>query len=276
MNRVIVAVFAAAALLFGAQPDLSIAKERAERVQIAAIYNVEFGAFNLGDFKLTATLAGPKYDLQAKGKFSLISGLIYSASGKTGATGKLSKTGAEPSQFAVTYKGGSKTEQRRFSFVNGAVDKVSVVPSKRPKPGMVPIEAAQLKHVLDPLTAGFLSVRANGASSHVDVCSRTVPVFDGRQRFDIVLTPKRSMQAPDDAPAGLTGPLAVCRAKFVPIGGYRPDHPGIKFMTETEDIEVWLVSVPRTDVYIPYRIVLPTAWGSGSATLSDIELRPKG
>jgi hypothetical protein len=276
MNRGTIAVFAASALLGGGQHDLCIARERAEQVQVTATYRVEFGAFNLGDFHLTATLSGAKYDLRAKGRFSLISGLIYQASGKTAATGKLSKNGAEPAQFSVAYKGGSKKEERRFTFVNGAVDQVSVVPAKRPSPRMVPIAAGQLENVLDPLTAAFLSVRAKGSSSYLDVCRRTLPVFDGRQRFDIVLTPKRSMPAPNGASTGLSGPLAVCRAKFVPIGGYRPDHPGIKFMTETEDIEVWLVSLPRTDLFIPYRIVLPTAWGSGSATLSEIDLRPDG
>jgi hypothetical protein len=127
--------------------------------------------------------------------------------------------------------------------------------------------------VLDPLTAGFLSVRAKGTPGHADICQRTVPVFDGRQRFDIVLAPKRSERMPESAPAGVSGSLAVCRVKFVPVSGYRPDHPGVKFMSETEDIEVWLVSVPRTDLYIPFRIVLPTAWGNGAATLTEIELR---
>jgi hypothetical protein len=100
-----------------------------------------------------------------------------------------------------------------------------------------------------------------------------VPVFDGKQRFDIVLSPKRTEPLPDSAPAGVTGPLAVCRATYVPIGGHRPDHPGVKFLSETKDIEVWLVSVPDTDLYIPYRIALPTAWANGVATLTEIELR---
>ena len=74
-------------------------------------------------------------------------------------------------------------------------------------------------------------------------------------------------------PIGLSGPLAVCRVKFVPIGGYRPDHPGIKFMTQTDDIEVWLVSLPRTDLFIPYRIVVPATWGSGSISRRDLTFR---
>ena len=188
MSRARVAILAFGALLLcGAPHDFCAARESAQQVQLAATYRVEFGAFNLGDFHLTATLAGPKYALKAKGKFSFISGMIYRASGRTETTGKLSKNGAEPSQFEVTYKGGSKKEERRFNFVNGAVDQISIVPPKKPSPRSVPITADQLKNVLDPLTAAFLSVRAKGSSSHLDICKRTVPVFDGKQRFDIVL-----------------------------------------------------------------------------------------
>jgi len=278
MNKRRVAIVALAALLAvcSSLRDRLLAEESAERADIAATYRVDLAAFNLGDFHLTAKLKGPEYELQARGKFSLITGMIYRASGKTESTGMLSKVGAEPSRFTVIYKGGSKREERRFSFADGAVDQVSIVPRKRPSPRNVPITADQLEHVLDPLTAAFLSVRSKGSSSYLNICQQTVPVFDGKQRFDIILTPKRSERVEGNAPPGLSGPLAVCRVKFVPIGGYRPDHPGIKFMTQTDDIEVWLVSVPQTDLYIPYRIVVPTTWGNGLITLSDIKLRLDG
>lgn len=278
VNKRRVAVFALGALLglCSSLRHFGLAEETAEQAQIAATYRVDLAAFKLGDFHLTAKLKGPTYELQAQGRFSLITGMIYRASGRTESTGRLSKAGAEPSRFRVIYKGGSKREERRLRFVDGTVDQVSIVPRKKQNPRSIPVTAAQLEHVLDPLTAAFLSVRANGSLSDLKICQRTVPVFDGKQRFDIILTPKRAERVEENAPTGLSGPLAVCRVKFVPIGGYRPDNPGIKFMTQTEDIEVWLVSLPRTDLYIPYRIVVPTTWGSGLITLSEIKLSLDG
>lgn len=278
MNKRRVAVIVLAALLWlcSSLRDLGLAEETPERAQIAATYRVDLAAFNLGDFHFTAKLKGPAYELRAQGRFSLISGMIYRASGRTTSTGKLSKVGAEPSRFTVTYKGGKKKEERRISFVDGAVDQVSIAPPKKQNPRSVPVTADQLENVLDPLTATFLSVRFNGSLNYLDICQQTVPVFDGRQRFDIILTPKRSERVDENAPTDLSGPFAVCRVKFVPIGGYRPDNPGIKFMTQTDDIEVWLVPLPRTDLYVPYRIVVPTTWGSGLITLSEIKLHLDG
>lgn len=216
MNNRQVAIVALAALLAvcSSPCDLLFGKESAERTDFAATYRVDLAAFNLGDFRLTAKLTGSEYKLQAKGDFSFITRMIYRASGNTESAGKLSKAGAEPSRFRVIYKGGSKKEERRFSFTNGAVDQVYIVPCKKPNPRNVPITADQLAHVLDPLTAAFLSVRSEEALSYLNICQRTVPVFDGKLRFDIILTPKRSEGVGERRPAGLFGPLAVCRVSL--------------------------------------------------------------
>ena len=85
MNKRRVAVIALGALLglCSSLSDRGLAEETIERTQIAATYRVDLAAFNLGDFHLTAKLKGPAYELKAQGRFSLISGMIYRASGRT-------------------------------------------------------------------------------------------------------------------------------------------------------------------------------------------------
>ena len=53
----------------------------------------------------------------------------------------------------------------------------------------------------------------------------------------------------------------ICAVKFIPIAGYQPDNPGIRLMSQTNEIEVWLIPVRGTKMYVPYRIVLPTPVG---------------
>ena len=45
-------------------------------------------------------------------------------------------------------------------------------------------------------------------------------------------------------------------------------------MRMTEGIEVWLVSVSRTSLYIPYKILVPTGWGDGKITLTRLKIKP--
>jgi hypothetical protein len=41
------------------------------------------------------------------------------------------------------------------------------------------------------------------------------------------------------------------------------------------DIEVWLVPMPGTAFYLPYRISMPTGFGPGSAELTSFQLDKK-
>jgi hypothetical protein len=55
-------------------------------------------------------------------------------------------------------------------------------------------------------------------------------------------------------PNGYSGPAAVCGVKFVPFSGFRPGDRGINFMSSHQDeIEVWLVPLPSTLLYLPYQ-----------------------
>lgn len=254
-------------LLLGSSQHGGSAEQLPPQGQILATYEVDLAGFNLGEFRLSAKLNGPNYDMEADGRFSLLLGALYRATGTTTSTGRLTKMGPDSSTFTLSYEGGGKKEARRMSFAGGAVSQVSIIPPKRQGRRRVPVTKDQLEDVLDPLSAAFLHTRADHP-----VCDDTMPVFDGRLRFDIILTPKRVDNLPKSVPAGLSGPASVCEVKFVPIAGHRPDNPGIKFMSQTDQIEAWLVRLPQTEMYLPYLIVGPTPLGRASATLTKIKI----
>jgi hypothetical protein len=240
--------------------------------RILAVYRVDLAGFNLGDFRLTTVFSGDGYEMRGEGRFSILEGLLYDWRGTTASKGKVIGARPEPAMYALNYQGGNKSGQLRISFESGDVTGVQQVPRKRPNPHVIPITKEQLEGVFDPMTAAFLYVRSDNPNGDPKVCDQTIPVFDGEARFDIVLTPKRTVKLQKDASTGYSGFAAVCRVKFIPISGYRPDNPGIKLMSETNEIEVWLVSLPGTGMYVPYRIVLPTMVGYGSATSTSFQI----
>lgn len=266
------AVILAALLLLGVAPG-PVAGE-AGPGKLFATYDAGLAGISLGEFTVTASIEDGAYEMAAAGRFSLLAGLIFSATGKTTSSGKLTSAAPQPAHFAFDYDGGKKREQRRMRFTRGTVSDVKIVPLKKPGRHRVPVGAAQLKDVLDPLTAAFLSVRSGAPAGDPEVCRQTIPVFDGTQRFDLVLTPKRTDSLGNGAPGSLAGRVAVCRVRYRPIGGHRSDHPGVQFMSKTEEIEAWLVPVPRMGLYVPYKILVPTAWGTGSVTLTGIKMEP--
>ena len=241
--------------------------------RITAVYRVDLAGFNLGDFRLTTQFRGTDYEMRGEGRFSVLAGLVFDWRGTTASKGRFNGTGPEPAMYSLNFEGGDKSQQLRMTFDGGAVTKIARVPKKRPNPHVIPITKEQLEGVLDPMTAAFLFARSGNPNGDPKVCDQTIPVFDGEARFNLILKPKRTVKLQKNSSTGYSGFAAVCRVKFIPISGYRPDNPGIKLMSETNEIEVWLVSLPGTEMYVPYRIVLPTLVGFGYATSTSFQIQ---
>jgi hypothetical protein len=244
----------------------------AAATRIVADYRVDLADFNLGTFRFTTLLTGSDYQMRGEGRFSLLGGLLYDWQATTKSSGKVTSSGPEPTMYALSYGGGGESGQLRMSFGGGTVTRLSMVPKKKPTPRDVPITKEQLVGVLDPMTAAFLIAHSDNSDGDLNVCDQTIPVFDGEWRFDLVLAPKRKVQVQKEASTGYSGYAAVCQVRFKPISGYRLDDPNIKIMSHSDAIEVWLVSLPGTAMYVPYRIVLPTDAGSVSATSTSFHV----
>lgn len=241
--------------------------------RIVAVYRVDLGNFNLGEFKLTTTIRGEDYQMRGEGRFTVLQGLIYEWRGVTASSGRVTNTGPEPAMYAFNYLDSGKAGERlRMTFDGRAVTDVSISPKDRPLPRTIPVTKEQLEGVLDPMSGAFLSARSDNPNGDLSVCEHTLPVFDGRQRYDLVITPKRIVTVKRTTPTGYGGPAVICAVKFIPIAGYQPDNPGIRLMQQSNQIEVWLIPVRGTNMYVPYRIVLPTPVGYGSALVTSIQV----
>jgi hypothetical protein len=241
--------------------------------RIVADYQVAVGNFNLGNFRVSTTLNGDGYDMRGEGRFSILEGIIYQWTGVTASKGRVTETGPQPATYAFSYSLGSKQGERvRMQFADGAVQQVSIVPNTRLPGRTVPVTPEQLEGVLDPMSGAFLTARSENPNGDLNVCNQMLPVFDGRQRYDLVLKPKKAVMVRNTGATAYSGPAVICRVKFIPIGGYQPDNPGIQLMAKSDEIEVWLMPVRGTSMYVPYRIVLPTPVGYGTAVVTSVQV----
>lgn len=242
--------------------------------QVVVVYRVDIAGFNLGNFTVTGRFHGDDYDLRGVGNFSILQGLVYDWKGTSLGKGKMTTEGPLPAMYSLSYQGGGQGEQLRMNFAAGAVTDVAIVPRHRDSPRTIPVTKEQLERVFDPLSGAFLYAHSDNPNGDLTVCDQQVPVFDGRQRFDLVLTPKRAVQVKrDPRSGGYAGPAVICQVRFIPIAGYQPENPGIQLMSQTDEIEVWLVPLRGTAMYVPYRIVLPTPVGYGSALATSFQVR---
>ncbi|MDJ0512231.1 MAG: DUF3108 domain-containing protein [Methyloceanibacter sp.] len=251
-----------------ANADVAESKGNAE--DIRASYRVGVGAIDLGTFDLTGVVDRKTYTLKAKGDFSILAGLVYRATGTTNSNGRRLDAVARPQRFDFSYTDNRKKQAMQIVFKNKAAPVVTRTPKKRPDKKAVPLSEGQLRNVLDPLTAAFLSVHGNFPAGDTAVCNQTLRVFDGKRLFELTLSPKRTEKLGKRAPGGLRA-AAVCAVRYQPIGGHRPESRTVAYLQKSKDIEAWLVPVSGTDMFVPYKVVVPTAWGQGTARLTKLK-----
>jgi hypothetical protein len=229
-------------------------------------YDISLAGLPLGKANLSSTFSGPKYELQGNVKLSGLARMLTGGKGAGTASGVI--VGAQPQSagFAVTSKSSSNQRTVRMGLEGGNVAAVEIVPPLEPKPDRVPVKETDKKGVVDPLSALIMPAVASGSVTDAANCDRTIPIFDGASRLDIVLSYAETKAV--DVP-GYSGAVLVCKARYVPVSGHRTQRPSTKFMQDNRDMTVWLAPVEGQRLLFPIRVAVRTMIGMGALEASN-------
>lgn len=229
--------------------------------RVDATYRIAFNGFDVGQFDLQATVTGSSYTVHGDARLSALLG-AFKWEGATRTSGSLAGSTPKPAGYTFDFSGIGKQGSIKLGFTQSSVTSVSNTPPSPPAPDAVPVHTPHLKDVLDPLSAVLALSRTNGGNP----CQKRIPIFDGKQRFDLVLSFVRQQAVAETRPSGQPGVAFVCRVRYVPIAGHRMTAE-TKHMASTDGIEISLRPVPSADLFVPYQISIPT--GAGTATLTS-------
>jgi len=229
-------------------------------------YDLSLAGLPLGKADLVSTFEGSKYQLEGVVKLAGLARMLTGGKGAGTASGAIVGGQLQSAGFAITAKSSSEQRTLRMGMTGGNVAAVEIVPPFEEKPDRVPVKDADKRGVVDPMSALLMPAAASGNLIDPAQCNRTIPVFDGTMRFNVVLSygETKAMEGP-----GYSGPVLVCNVRYVPIAGHRPARPATKFMTENKDISVWLAPVESQKVLVPVRIAMRTMLGMGVAEAAN-------
>lgn len=213
-----------------------------------------------------------QYTARAAGRTT---GLLQVFAGGSGsAAGNGTVNGGKPvsSSYTAVIASDKKTDQVRMAVSGGNVKEFSAEPPWPPTPDRVPVTEAHRRGITDPMSATLMVVSGNGDPVKPEACNRTLAVFDGRGRFDLILSFKRMDRVRSER--GYEGPVVVCAVRYHPISGHRPHRSAIRYLTEQRDIEVALAPLAGTRVLIPYRVSVPTVLGTAVLEAVDFVAAP--
>jgi hypothetical protein len=247
------------------------ATDKSWPTQITATYKVTFNGFEIGSFRFQSQISPQGYTLDGSAELSALLG-AFQWKGVTRSSGTVQGDAPKPAGYTFDFKGNSKTGAVKMSFKEGSVANVSLVPpAKPPSPETVPVKDQHLKDVLDPLSAVMALLRGGMAQP----CGRKLAIFDGKQRFDLLLSPRGQRRITETRPSGQPGLAFVCRVRYVPIAGYKMNEE-TKSMAESSGIEVALRPIPAANLLVPYEVTVPTIAGPAKLTSQRIEIETAG
>jgi hypothetical protein len=227
--------------------------------KVAIRYSMSVAGLPIGTAALSMTVSdGGAYKIVASAKVGGVLSLVSVGKGSATALGKLGPDLPVASGYALNSISADKQQTIRMALAGGTVTQTEVNPEPTPRPDRIPVTDADKRGVIDPLSAFVVPVAGKGDVLDQTVCRRTLPIFDGAQRYDIKLSYARMEKV---KAKGYAGPALVCSARYVPIAGHRAAREQTKYMADNKDIEIWLAPINGTRVLAPWHIVIGTQVG---------------
>ena len=237
---------------------------------VRALYQIELNGFNVGTFEFQSQAESNSYTLAGNARLSILLG-AFTWSGETRSFGLIVNQAPQPASFTFDFQSNLRAGSTKLGFSDGAVTNITNLPPTVATVPTIPVREHHLKGVVDPLSA--IMMLSGGAPA--DPCDRRIPIFDGKERFDLVLSRKGEMRVTEQAPSGQPDVAYVCRVRYLPIAGHKIDGE-TKFMAANDAIEVALRPVPSANVFVPYQINIPTMAGAASITSKRVEIVSPG
>jgi hypothetical protein len=236
---------------------------------VRAIYDVNFNGFNIGSLEFRSEAEQHSYTLLTNTRLSILLG-AFTFDGETRSFGLLVNQAPKPAAFTFDFRSNLRAGSTKIGFSDGSVTNVTNLPPPPANANTIPLREQHLKGVLDPLSAIMVVSRGAG-----NPCERRVPIFDGKERFDLIFSYKGEMKVNEQQPSGQPDVAFVCRVRYLPIAGHKAD-PETRYMAGNDAIEVALRPVPSANMLVPYQINIPTLAGFASIVSKRVEIATPG
>ena len=182
-----------------------------------ASYTISFARIPVGEITATVVFGDSEYAISARARAGGVM-KVLSVDGEGSFTTRGTIKDGHPVPTNFTSKIVSNTGNSDVTMVldEGSVRELAATPP--PSQDRVSVTAANRRSIVDPLTAVLFSTAAAGETLSQDACRRTLPIFDGHQRYDLKLAFKRMDKV--TAEKGYAGPVVVCSVSYEPIAGH--------------------------------------------------------
>ena len=217
-----------------------------------ASYTISFARIRVGDINATVEFGDSEYAISARGRAGGVLKPLMDGEGSFTARGTIKDDHPVTTTFTSKIVSNAETSDVTMVLDEGSVKELAAAPP--PSSDVVPVTEANRQGIVDPLTAMLFSTAAIGEGLSQEACRHTLPIFDGRQRYDLKLAFKRMDKV--TAEKGYAGPVVVCSVRYETIAGHRASTPLVKYLSEGREMEIALAPVAGTRLLAPFRVLV--------------------
>jgi Protein of unknown function (DUF3108) len=250
----LVTLLLAAALLALAMPESAAAQGRLE-----AQYEATLAGIPVGRGAWNVDISDDQFSAAASGGTMGLLNAIAGGSGTGASQGRVVNGALVSTNYTASTTTSKKTEAIHITLVNGNIKDFGIEPEPPVDADRIPVTDAHRHGVYDPMTGSMLRVPGTSDPVSPEACHTGAGIFDGRMRYDLKLDFKRMETA--KAEKGYRGPVVVCAVYFVPVAGYIPDRPVIKYLAAQRNIEIAFAPIAGTRILVPFWMKIPTPLG---------------
>ena len=204
--------------------------------------------------------AGDRYSIAVDYATTGVAGLVVDQSTRAEAQGRIVGPSAQPDSFRSTTRRNGAERQNHVNYrPDGSLDAGSVPPPP------TPVSPDAARGTVDNLTAYFRLERQLASKK---TCNMTVPVFDGRHRYDLVFEDAGQEKLESDGGQKFEGTAIACKMTRH-LKGVPDDEEGEGARRGT----IWYAPLLPGDVMVPVRMQLKTQIGTVDAYLAELHGR---
>lgn len=240
---------------------------------VVARYSVSLVGFRIGEASARGAVSAASYRVALDARLTGLAEWLAHMRIALASSGEIRRGAVLPNAYATTSASARDTRTVRMSLNAGNVRAVEISPPLEDESIRVPVTSADKRNVLDPTSALIMVVPPGKPLVGPAACDRTLPIYDGVVRFDLMMTYTGTRNV---SIKGYSGPVSVCAVRYKPIAGHRYDSRSTKFMAQNRDIEVWLAPIARAHVVIPFHIGLRTTAGMAYVDAIELHVQPTG
>ena len=191
------------------------------------------------------------------------------------ATGRIEDGDVRPASFQWRTERTDEPRVRELVFrEDGSVE---ILQAPENEHNDEPIAPDLLAGAIDPMSVAVLVGQAINSG---EVCTRSVPVYAGRRRYDIVIQQVGPMRLRPSQYAVYDGLAVLCRGSLEPVAGpFRPPTSNTfwRYPSESErgrfrQMDMWLAAPVEGGPVLPVRAEATTSRGAVAIHLSSVDI----